>query len=105
MPGSIGVLMEPLPAPADDPANQYLNRELSWLDFNERVLTLAEDPERPILARLKFIAICSQSLDEFFQIRVSGLREQAIAGVPGTSPDGMSPTEQLAAIRERRRKT
>src|SRR6266576_6907603 len=93
--------MEPLPAAAEDPATQYLNRELSWLDFNERVLALAEDPERPILARLNFIAICSQSLDEFFQIRVSGLLEQVEAGVTATTPDGMRPEEQLAEIRVR----
>ena len=93
--------MESLPAAAEDPAFHYLNRELSWLDFNERVLSLAEDPERPILARLNFIAICSQSLDEFFQIRVSGLLEQVEAGVTATTPDGMRPEEQLAEIRIR----
>ena len=99
--GTIGVLMEPLPATTEDPATHYLNRELSWLDFNERVLTLAEDPDRPILERLKFIAICSQSLDEFFQIRVSGLLDQVEAGVTATTPDGMRPEEQLAEIRVR----
>ena len=93
--------MEPLPAATEDPSNHYLNRELSWLDFNERVLTLAEDPGRPILERLKFIAICSQSLDEFFQIRVSGLLDQVEAGVTATTPDGMRPEEQLAEIRVR----
>ncbi|TMK87142.1 MAG: polyphosphate kinase, partial [Actinobacteria bacterium] len=93
--------MEPLPAATEDPSNHYLNRELSWLDFNERVLSLAEDPGRPILERLKFIAICSQSLDEFFQIRVSGLLDQVEAGVTATTPDGMRPEEQLAEIRVR----
>jgi polyphosphate kinase len=93
--------MEALPVTAEDPATHYLNRELSWLDFNERVLTLAEDPGRPILERLKFIAICSQSLDEFFQIRVSGLLDQVEAGVTATTPDGMRPEEQLAEIRVR----
>jgi polyphosphate kinase len=80
--------------------SRFLNRELSWLDFNERVLALAEDDARPALERAKFLAIFSRNLDEFFQIRVSGLREQAIAGVPG-SPDGMSPRDQLDAIRGR----
>ena len=80
---------------------RFLNRELSWLDYNARVLALAEEDSTPALERAKFLAIFSRNLDEFFQIRVSGLREQVIAGVPGTSPDGMSPTEQLAAIRER----
>src|SRR5512132_3640549 len=95
--------MEALPIPTSpaEPATRYLNRELSWLDFNERVLALAEDPDRPILARLNFIAICSQSLDEFFQIRVSGLLEQVEAGVTATPPDGMRPEEQLAEIRVR----
>ena len=80
---------------------RFWNRELSQLDFNERVLALAEDDARPPLDCAKFLAIVSRNLDEFFQIRVSGLREQAIAGVPGSSPDGMSPREQLDAIRER----
>ena len=95
--------MEALPIPTSpaEPASRYLNRELSWLDFNERVLALAEDEERPILARVKFLAICSQSLDEFFQVRVSGLLEQVEAGVIATTPDGMRPEEQLAEIRSR----
>jgi polyphosphate kinase len=95
--------MEALPIPTSpaEPATRYLNRELSWLDFNERVLALAEDVERPILARVKFVAICSQSLDEFFQVRVSGLLEQVEAGVIATTPDGMRPEEQLAEIRSR----
>ncbi len=82
-----------------EPDARFFNRELSWLAFNERVLTLAEDEARPVLERLKFLAIFSQNLDEFFQIRVSGLREQVAAGLLGTGPDGMSPREQLAAIR------
>ena len=68
--------MDVLPTAPEDPSTRYLNRELSWLDFHERVLALAEDPARPLLARVKFLAICSQSLDEFFQVRVSGLLEQ-----------------------------
>jgi polyphosphate kinase len=89
----------PRGTPGGDP--RFLNRELSWLDFAERVLRLAEDKSRPALERAKFLAIFSRSLDEFFQIRVSGLREQALAGVPGTARDGMSPREQLDAIRDR----
>jgi polyphosphate kinase len=80
---------------------RFFNRELSWLDFNERVLALAADGARPPLERAKFLAIFSRNLDEFFQIRVSGLREQVVAGVVGSSPDGMSPREQLDAIRDR----
>ncbi|MFW6010103.1 MAG: RNA degradosome polyphosphate kinase, partial [Actinomycetota bacterium] len=77
---------------------RFLNRELSWLQFNERVLALAEDPELPVLERAKFLAIFQGNLDEFYQVRVSGLKEQDAAGVTGNNPDGMSPAEQLAAI-------
>ncbi|HVF08262.1 MAG TPA: polyphosphate kinase 1 [Actinomycetota bacterium] len=91
--------------PPSDPAvemgSRFINRELSWLEFEARVLALAEDPARPLLERVKFAAIYSQNLDEFFQIRVSGLEEQVEAGVAATTPDGMTPHEQLAAIRER----
>ncbi len=93
--------MDVLPAAPEDQSTRYLNRELSWLDFNERVLALAEDPARPLLARVKFLAICSQSLDEFFQVRVSGLLEQREAGLTATTPDGMRPDDQLAEIRSR----
>ncbi len=80
--------------------SRYLNRELSWLDFNARVLALAEDPSTPLLERAKFLAIFGQNLDEFFQVRVSGLKEQASAGVLVATPEGMTPREQLTAIRE-----
>jgi polyphosphate kinase len=80
---------------------RYLNRELSWLDFNARVLALAEDPSVPVLERAKFLAIFSQNLDEFFQVRVAGLKDQVAAGLLKTSPDGASPAQQLVAIRER----
>jgi polyphosphate kinase len=91
---------QPFPEPAMDVTARFLNRELSWLEFDSRVLALAEDPARPLLERVKFVAIYSQNLDEFFQIRVSGLEEQVEAGVAATTPDGMSPHEQLVAIRE-----
>ncbi|MCZ7535992.1 MAG: hypothetical protein M5T61_08755 [Acidimicrobiia bacterium] len=65
------------------PEELYLERELSWLDFNARVLALAEDASLPLLERVKFCAIFSQNLDEFFQVRVSALREQMLAGVRG----------------------
>jgi polyphosphate kinase len=80
---------------------RFLNRELSLLDYKARILALAEDESRTPIERARFLAILGRTLDEFFQIRVSGLREQLIAGVPGTSPDGMSPREQLDAIRKR----
>jgi polyphosphate kinase len=81
--------------------NQYLNRELSWLDFNSRVLALAEDREVPLLERVNFLAIFNRNLDEFFQIRVAGLKEQFSAGVASTAPDGLTTGEVLKTIRER----
>ncbi len=80
---------------------RYLNRELSRLDFDERVLAMAEDTKVPLLERVKFLAIFSQNLDDFFQVRVAGLKEQVLAAVAVASPDGMSPLEQLRAIRTR----
>jgi polyphosphate kinase len=81
--------------------SRYVNRELSLLEFQERVLALAEDEERPLLERVKFVAIVSSNLDEFSQVRMAGLLEQAESGVTTSSPDGMTPREQLNAIRER----
>ncbi len=79
---------------------RLLNRELSWLDFNRRVLALAAEPDIPLLERLKFCAICSANLDEFFQVRVAALKDQVAAGLSQPSPDGVSPQAQLAAIGE-----
>jgi polyphosphate kinase len=76
----------------------YLNRELSWLDFNDRVLQLAEDESIPLMERLKFLAIFVTNLDEFFMIRVAGVHDQVDAQVDARGPDGQSPTETLAAI-------
>jgi len=84
-----------------DEPGRYVNRELSWLEFNARVLALAEDKNLPILERVRFMAIYSRNLDEFFQIRVAGLREQMAAGIIRPSVDGLTPAEQLNAIRER----
>jgi polyphosphate kinase len=101
----VGRLPDPVDtvSPTEDVAVEprYLNRELSLLDYKARILALAEDESRTPIERARFLAILGRTLDEFFQIRVSGLREQLIAGVPGTSPDGMSPREQLDAIRKR----
>ena len=77
---------------------RYLNRELSWLQFDERVLALAEDHDLPLLERLKFVAIFTSNLDEFFQVRVAGLHEQVDADSPGTNADAIPPAAQLIAI-------
>jgi polyphosphate kinase len=84
----------------DDPA-LYFNRELSWLDFNQRVLERAEDPEVPLLERLRFCAIYASNLDEFFMVRVAGLFDQVDAGIDARGPDGMAPGEQIDAIQAR----
>lgn len=86
-----------------DPA-LYINRELSWLEFNQRVLEEAQDPGNPLLERLKFLAIVGSNLDEFFEVRVAGLKQQRESNVSEIGPDGMSPGEQLAAISARVRK-
>ncbi|MEC4895452.1 MAG: polyphosphate kinase 1 [Oscillatoria sp. PMC 1051.18] len=81
----------------------YFNREVSWLEFNDRVLHEALDDRTPLLERLKFMAIFSSNLDEFFMVRVAGLKQQVAAGVSKLTPDGRTPTEQLEAIASRLR--
>ena len=83
------------------PKNRFFNRELSRLDFDSRVLSMAEDGARPLAERIRFLAIVSDGLDDFFQVRVAGLHEQVMAPVSVTSPDGMTPEEQLDGIGER----
>ena len=78
----------------------YINRELAWLAFNQRVLHEALDPRTPLLERVKFLSIFSSNLDEFFQVRVAGVREQVAARLLENSPDKPAPGQQLAAIRE-----
>jgi polyphosphate kinase len=84
----------------DDPA-LYFNRELSWLDFNPRVLELAEDPDAPLLEQVRFCAIYASNLDEFFMVRVAGLFDQVDAGIDARGPDGLGPGEQIDAIQAR----
>src|SRR5919106_3303588 len=79
----------------------YLNRELSWLDYSARVLHEAADPRNPLIERVRFLTIFAGMLDEFFQIRVSGLRQQVAAGSLAASPDGRTAAEQLQAARAR----
>lgn len=99
---AVGAHPEPESSPVLLPAGtRYINRELSRLDFDERVLAMAADQRLPLLERVRFLAIFSQNLDDFFQVRVAGLKEQVLAAVAVASPDGMSPLDQLKAIRAR----
>jgi polyphosphate kinase len=84
----------------EDPS-LYFNRELSWLDFNDRVLQLAEDATVPLLERVKFCAIWESNLDEFYMVRVANLEDQLEAGLDARGADGLSAAEQISAIRER----
>ena len=86
-------------APVDHNPTNYLNRELSWLSFNARVMAMATDLRTPLLERVKFLAIYAGNLDEFFQVRVSGLRDMVAGEVRFRGPDGRTPDEQLEAIR------
>jgi polyphosphate kinase len=82
-------------------ASLYLNRELSWVDFNDRVLQLAEDESLPLMERVKFLAIFVTNLDEFFMVRVAGVHDQVDARIDARGPDGLSPPQALAGIAER----
>ena len=94
-----------MPAPNEAPAKpdfsapkNFINRELSWLEFNRRVLEEAQDPTKPLLERVKFLGIVSSNLDEFFEIRVAGIKQQIASETSDVGPDGMSPTETFEAI-------
>src|SRR5580698_487755 len=86
-------------APAAFGPTRFLNRELSWLDFAERLIELAEDASAPLLERAKFLGIFSSGLDEFFQVRIAALRDQVAAGIRTRSADGLTAEEQLRAVR------
>jgi polyphosphate kinase len=98
---SVEVEVPARPAPNLEDPSLYFNRELSWLDFNDRVLQLAEDATVPLLERVKFAAIYEDNLDEFFMVRVANLHEQVEAGRDVRGADGMSASEQIDAIRQR----
>jgi polyphosphate kinase len=96
---TIEVLTSHGTAPEDAP-HRFINRELSWLQFDDRVLAMAEDATVPLLERVRFLAIFTSNLDEFFQVRVAGLCEQVAADATGTNADGLSPATQLSIIRD-----
>src|ERR1700761_6443559 len=96
-----GDLDEVVDGAVDLPANRYSNRELSWLAFNARVLALAEDRRQPLLERMKFLAIFASNLDEFYMVRIAGLKRRLGMGLKVQSFDGLSLREVLAALAER----
>src|SRR5438477_10077687 len=90
----------PSPAELERP-DLYINRELSWIEFNRRVFEQAQDSRHPLLERVKFISIFENNLDEFIMIRVAGIKDQIASGRTLRSPDGRTAEQQLAAVRQK----
>src|ERR1700730_4087305 len=99
---SLGKITPIRPEPREKPnvsaPENFINRELSWLEFNRRVLEEAQDPTQPLLERVKFLTIFSSNLDEFFEIRVAGIKQQIESETSNVGPDGLSPTETFNNI-------
>jgi polyphosphate kinase len=98
-PAAVAALAPPAPERISDPKN-FINRELSWLEFNRRVLEEAQDPTQPLIERVKFLNIFSSNLDEFFEIRVAGIKQQIASETSDVGPDGLSPTEIFNRIQQ-----
>jgi polyphosphate kinase len=98
-PAAVASLVPPAPERISDPKN-FINRELSWLEFNRRVLEEAQDPTQPLIERVKFLNIFSSNLDEFFEIRVAGIKQQIASETSDVGPDGLSPTEIFNRIQQ-----